>query len=61
MKTPTRGEQRQIADYLDQIGESILVGCKLGQGCPLTAHRLSLGAAYRLIAADMRELADGEN
>ncbi|MBR9840241.1 MAG: hypothetical protein GYB50_20460 [Rhodobacteraceae bacterium] len=59
MTTPTRGQQRQIADYLDHIADQKL-NCLLGSADPMTANRISLGAAYRLVAADMRALADGE-
>ncbi|EEX15426.1 hypothetical protein CSE45_3807 [Citreicella sp. SE45] len=60
MTTPTRGQQRQIADYLDHIADQKLNCSQLGSADPMTANRISLGAAYRLVAADMRALADSE-
>jgi len=56
----TRGQQHQIADYLDDIADEKLIGYPLGPTKPLIAQRLSLGAAYRLVATDMRSLSDGE-
>ncbi|MCA0851204.1 hypothetical protein [Salipiger thiooxidans] len=60
MTAPTRGQQRQIADYLDHVADQKLNCSLLGPADPMTANRISLGAAYRLVAADMRALADGE-
>ncbi|MCZ4268990.1 hypothetical protein O4H48_13910 [Rhodobacteraceae bacterium G21628-S1] len=58
---PTRGQQLQIADHLDDIADEKLIGCPLGPTAPFTAQRLTLGAAYRLVASDMRSLSDGES
>lgn len=57
----TRGQQRHVADYLDEIADDKLIGFPLGSTDPVTANRLSLGAAYRLVATDMRALSDGES
>ncbi len=58
---PTRGQQRQVADYLDEIADEKLIGYPLGPTDTFTAQRLALGAAYRLVASDMRSLSDGES
>ena len=57
----TRGQQRQIADYLDEIADEKLIGSPLGPTDHLRAQILALGTAYRLVATDMRALSDGEN
>ena len=57
----TRGQQRHVADYLDEIADEKLIGYPLGRTDPMTANRLSLAAAYRLVATDMRALSDGES
>jgi hypothetical protein len=57
----TRGQQRQIADYLDEIADDKLIGCPLGPTDSMRAQNLALGIAYRLVATDMRALSDGEN
>lgn len=56
----TRGQQRQLADYLDEIADEKLIGYPLGPTNSMIAQRLSMGAAYRLVATDMRSLSDGE-
>lgn len=58
---PTRGQQRQVANYLDEIADEKLSGYPLGPTDTFTAQRLTLGAAYRLVASDMRSLSDGES
>ncbi|OWU77626.1 hypothetical protein [Marinibacterium profundimaris] len=58
MFTPSRGEQRKLADYLDEIADEKLIGHPPGPSDPVSASRISLGAAYRLVAADMRELSE---
>lgn len=57
----TRGQQRQMADYLDEIADDKLVGCPLGPTDSIRAQNLALGTAYRLVATDKRSLSDGEN
>lgn len=57
----TRGQQKELANYLDEIADEKLIGYPLGPTDPIIAHQLVLGAAYRLVATDMRSLSDGEN
>jgi len=57
----TRGQQRAVADYLDEIADEKLIGCPLGPTNVFRAQHLALGMAYRLVATDIRALADGEN
>ncbi|HDZ80711.1 MAG TPA: hypothetical protein ENH56_05630 [Roseobacter sp.] len=57
----TRGQQRKLAEYLNEIADEKLIGCPLGPTNPMVAQRLALGAAYRLVASDMRSLSDGED
>lgn len=57
----TRGQQRHVADYLHRIADEKLIGFPMHRLDPITANRLSLAAAYRLVATDMRALSDGES